>query len=265
MTYTRHVGAGTATLTGRRPAAAAARAAAVARPAGAARPAGTIRAVLADDAPLMHMAVRSMLAAMPGYSLVAAATTVAAAEQLIRRVRPALLICEAHIGAHSGAELCRRARFVSPATTVVLLASRDDPQLARTALAAGARGYLLKSSPPDVLAARLAQAMAGEQVLDERLGRSQPEAGANVADQYGLSRREREVLGELLAGLHNRAIAQRLCIAEDTVKSHMKSIFRKMGAHDRAHAVALALGSARPEVPGVPAMAVPGPRPEPAR
>jgi len=233
-----------------------------ARPAGAPSAPGSqlVRAVLADEAPLMHLAVRSMLAAMPGYSLVGAAVSVTAAEQLIRRLAPGLLICDAWIAAESGTALCRWTRQVSPQTTVVLLSSRDDPQLARAAVYAGARGYLLKSSAPETLAVRLAQAMAGHQVLDERLGRGRAAPADSVLDRCGLSRREREVLHEVLAGRSNRAIAQRLCIAEDTVKSHMKSIFRKLGARDRAHAVALALGSAPPEGAAAPAVRIPRPR-----
>ena len=65
-----------------------------------------------------------------------------------------------------------------------------------------------------------------------------------LMQQFGLSRREREVLAEVLSGFGNKMIAGRLHISEDTVKSHMKAIFRKLGARDRAHAVALALGRA---------------------
>jgi len=208
---------------------------------------GVTHVVIADDSPLMHLAVRSMLSGAPGYVLAAAASTVAAAEQLVQRVRPELLICDTTIAGESGVALCRWTRQASPVTSVVMLTSRDDALLVQSALVAGAIGYLLKDSPPDALLACLYQAAAGTQVLDDRLGtpRSHPRVADSVAE-LGLSRREREVLGELLLGLDNKAIAARLCISEDTVKSHVKAIFRKLGARDRAHAVALALGSAPP-------------------
>ena len=79
---------------------------------------------------------------------------------------------------------------------------------------------------------------------------------ADCVAELGLSRREREVLDELMLGLDNKAIAIRLCISEDTVKSHVKAIFRKLGARDRAHAVALALGSAPPAAVAAVAAAV---------
>jgi DNA-binding NarL/FixJ family response regulator len=208
-------------------------------------PAGAIRAVAADEAELMHVALRSLLAAVPGCALVAAASTVGTAEQLVRRLRPDLLICDTDIAGASGIGLCRQARLASPVTRVAILTSRDEPLLAQSALAAGAHAYLLKDSAPEDLAAYLQDAAGGLRTLDPRLGRARPgERRTEATDEFGLSRREREVLGELLAGLDNKRIAGRLHISEDTVKSHVKAIFRKLGARDRAHAVALALGTA---------------------
>jgi DNA-binding NarL/FixJ family response regulator len=207
--------------------------------------AGPVRAVVVDEAELMHFAVRALLSTVPGYTLVASARSVGDAEQLIRRVRPDLLICDVDIAGESGIGLCRWVRQASPATCMAILTSRDEPLLAQSALTAGVHGYLLKDSAPEDLAAYLDEVAAGMRVLDQRLGRSrQGEHRTDPTDEFGLSRREREVLGEVLAGLDNKRIADRLCISEDTVKSHVKAIFRKLGARDRAHAVALALGTA---------------------
>lgn len=210
-----------------------------------------VRAVLADDAPLMHLAIRSVFASVPGYVLSGAAGSVAEAEQLIRRIRPELLLSDAVVAGESGIALCRWARQISPATTVLILTARDEPLLVQSALAAGATGIVLKDSPPDTITALVRQALTGELALDARLGRSRQAPGAaDSAAELGLSPREREVLDEVLLGLDNRGIAARLCISEDTVKSHIKAIFRKLGARDRAHAVALALGSATMPEPG---------------
>ncbi len=213
-------------------------------------PGEAISVVLADHAALMHLAIRSMLATSDRYSLAATAGTIAAAEQLIRRVRPGLLICETDIAGDSGLGLCRWVRQVSTGTAVVILTGRDEPLLARSALAAGARGYLLKDTAPDHLVAGLDRAVAGMIVVDGRLGASRiDDLRVDPADEFGFSRREREVLMELVGGLDNKSIARSLCIAEDTVKSHVKAIFRKLGARDRAHAVALILGTAVPTAP----------------
>ena len=205
-----------------------------------------VHVVHADEAPLMQLAVRSVLAAAPGFSLTASAATVAQAEQLILRVTPDLLITDTELAGESGLDLCRWTRQVSPQTAVVVLASRDEPVLIQAALRAGASGYLLKASSPESLVSYLQQAVAGLNVLDERLGQARlPSRRGEPAWGAGLSPRECEVLDEVLAGFGNKMIAQRLCISEDTVKSHVKAIFRKLGARDRAHAVALAVGTAR--------------------
>ena len=233
---------------------------------GQAAAAGLVRTVAVDEAELMHFAVRALLSAAPGYALVASARSVGAGEQLVRRIRPDLLICDADIAGESGIGLCRWARQVSPATGVVILTNRDEPLLAQSAMAAGAHGYLLKDSAPEDLVAYLEEAASGLQVLDQRLGRSRcRDQRTDPSEEFGLSRREREVLGEVLGGLDNKTIADRLCISEDTVKSHVKAIFRKLGARDRAHAVALALGTAAipgqlRAVPQVPSPRVPAPR-----
>jgi DNA-binding NarL/FixJ family response regulator len=231
-------------------------------------PAVLTRAVLADDEELMHLAVRALLAAIPGFVLAGSAASVGAAEQLVRRAAPDLLICEADIRGQSGIGLAWWVRTYQPRTRVVILTGRDEPPLAQSALQAGAQGYLLKSSSPDALAVALQQVVKGHRVLDERLGYARdlsPEA--RRMEQAGLSPRERDVLAEVLSGFGNKMIAERLHISEDTVKSHMKAIFRKLGARDRAHAVALAVGRA-PLSTGRswPAVVVPGPElPPPAR
>jgi DNA-binding NarL/FixJ family response regulator len=207
--------------------------------------AGLVRAVAVDEAELMHYAVRALLSVIPGYSLVASARSVDAAKQLVRRVRPDLLICDTDVAGESGIVLCRWVRQVCPQTCVAILTGRDEPLLAQSALAAGAHGYLLKDSAPEDLVSYLEEAAAGLRVLDQRLGRARRnDHRTDPTDGFGLSRREREVLAEMLAGLANKGIAERLCISEDTVKSHVKAIFRKLGARDRAHAVTLALGTA---------------------
>ncbi len=120
----------------------------------------------------MHVAVRALLSAMPGYALVAGAATVPEAEQAVRRTRPGLLICDTDIAGESGIGLCRRVRLTCPATFVAVLTSRDEPLLAQSAFAAGAHGYLLKDSAPADLAAYLEDAAAGLRVHDQRLGRA---------------------------------------------------------------------------------------------
>jgi DNA-binding NarL/FixJ family response regulator len=210
-------------------------------------PIAVVTVVLADQCVLMHMALRALFAANCQYSVVAAAETASAAEQLVSRVRPAMLICDVDLVGEAGLDLSWWTARVSAATRVVFLTSRDEPRLAESAITAGAAGYLLKNTAPELIAASLDRVAAGEVVIDTRLGTSRA-ASLPVAALLGgaFSRREGEVLTQLARGLDNKSIAGQLCISEETVKSHMKAIFRKLGARDRAHAVALALGAAQP-------------------
>jgi DNA-binding NarL/FixJ family response regulator len=203
--------------------------------------------ILADQAVLMHMALRALFATDSRYSVVAAADTLFAAEQFIARMRPAMLICDTGIVGQAGGDLCRWTRRFSAVTRVVFLTSRDDARLAEAVIAAGAAGYLLKDTEPETITASLDRVRDGEAVVDARLGAPRaPSLPVAALPGSGFSRREGEVLVQLARGLDNKSIAGQLCIAEETVRSHMKAVFRKLGARDRAHAVALALGAAIP-------------------
>jgi len=144
-----------------------------------------VDAVVVDEAELIHSAIRALLAAAPGCRVVAAARSVGAGKQLVRRLGPGLLICDSDIAGESGIGLCQWVRQVSPATRVAILTSRDEPLLAQSALAAGAYGYLLKDSAPQDLAGYLEEVAASLRVLDQRLGRAvRPQARrAGLADE----------------------------------------------------------------------------------
>lgn len=219
----------------------------------------TVTVVLADQAVLMHMALRALFATNSTYSVVAAADTLLTAEQFIGRLGPAMLICDTGIVAEAGLDLPGWTRRVSAVTRVVFLTSRHDSWLADSVIAAGAAGYLLKDTAPRAITASLDRVRAGEVVIDARLGAPRaPSCPVAALPGSGFSRREAEVLTQLACGLDNKAIADQLCIAEETVRSHMKAVFRKLGARDRAHAVALAHGAASPAVPSAPQAAAAG-------
>jgi DNA-binding NarL/FixJ family response regulator len=148
----------------------------------------------------------------------------------------------------SGLELCAELRQTSPQTKVVLLTVYDDEQYLFEALRAGAAGYLTKQLVAEELLAHLDRVLEGETVIDPalagrvalsaaRLHRGEFWAGAHL----GLTQRESEVLDLMVRGLPNRAIASRLVLGEETIKTHASSVYRKLGVSDRAGAVAYAL------------------------
>ena len=156
-----------------------------------------------------------------------------------------MVICEIAINGENGLELCRWVHRTAPLTRVVVLSHHDDMSLATAAFEAGASAYLLKTVTPDELVQRLRDVMCGLNILDRRLGTTRTaDLESEDTDRFGLSPREREVLAALSLGPDNRMIAQRLRITHDTVKSHVKSILRKLHTRDRTHTVAISLGMA---------------------
>ena len=198
-----------------------------------------VRTVAVDEARLVHEGLRTVLARSRRFVLVGTASTVDTGYQILKGCRPDLLVCDVEVAGESGLALCRAARTTGSA--VAMLTDVDDPEMARACVRGGAAAYLLKTSAPEEILAALGRVMRGRVVVDPRLGHSRRATAAESG--YGLSRRESEVLAEIVRGLDNRAIADRLYISIDTVKSHVKAILRKLGARDRAHVVALVLGA----------------------
>jgi DNA-binding NarL/FixJ family response regulator len=205
----------------------------------------SIRIIVVDDAPLIHEALRAILRRTNSYVIVGFALSLGEGARQVTKHNPDLVVCEIAIAGENGLELCRWVHRTAPLTRVVVLSHHDDVSLARAAFEAGASAYLLKTITPRELVQRLNDVMAGLTILDRRLGTTRiPEPEVEEHDRFGLSPREREVLAALSLGLDNRMIAQRLHISNDTVKSHVKSILRKLRARDRTHAVAISLGMA---------------------
>jgi DNA-binding NarL/FixJ family response regulator len=185
-----------------------------------------------------------MLRRQPGVEVVGEAAGKEEALVAVERLRPDVALVDVRLGRDSGLELCRLLAERAPEVKTVVLTVYEDEQYVLEALRCGARGYLLKKATDEDLARAFEQVMEGEVVVDPSLsGRlalrvARSEKGRN---RYGLSARELEVLRGVVDGLSNQKIAERLFIGEETVRTHMKSILRKLGAEDRAHAVSIAL------------------------
>ncbi len=132
---------------------------------------------------------------------------------------------------------------------VVLMSQADDESALLVALRNGAAGYLLEDLADQELIFALHRAAGGDVVVDPRLaGRMVLQLADGTwrdhsqLEGWGLRLRERQVLEFLIDGRSNREIARRLNLGEETVKTYLRSLYRKLGARDRTHAVALALG-----------------------
>jgi DNA-binding NarL/FixJ family response regulator len=205
--------------------------------------------MLVDDHEMVLQGLKAMLARFAGrVRVVGEASDVENAERLVAMLDPDIVLCDVRLRGASGLDLTRRLVERDQLRRVVLLSVYDDEQYLYQALRAGAAGYLLKRVNGEELVGYLEQVNAGETVVDATLaGRAAASAARLQRGEFwpgarlGLSHRESEVLALVVAGLSNKAIAGRLVVGDETVKSHVRSIYRKLDVGDRAAAVAVAL------------------------
>jgi DNA-binding NarL/FixJ family response regulator len=167
---------------------------------------------------------------------------------VVSGLRPDVVLCDVRMHGTGGVEVCGALRERVPGSRVVLMSVHDDEIYLFQALQAGAAGYLLKSIRGRELVRQLELAHGGMTVIDPVLaGRAVAGAARRQSDEFwpgarhGLTHRESEVLTLIVAGLSNRGVASRLVVGDETVKSHVRAIYRKLDVTDRASAVAVAM------------------------
>ncbi|HEX2301117.1 MAG TPA: response regulator transcription factor, partial [Pseudonocardiaceae bacterium] len=208
-----------------------------------------LRVVLVDDHEMVRTGLKAMLTRFAGQvRVVGEAGDAVTARRVVAGLNPDVVLADVRLGRDSGLELCRELIEDSPGRKVVLLTVYDDEQYLFQAMQAGAAGYLLKRIDGPELVEHLQRVHAGGVVLDAALA---ARAGASAARlqagefwpgaHLGLTQRESEVLALMVTGSSNRAIATKLVVGEETVKSHVRGIYRKLDVTDRAAAVATAL------------------------
>jgi DNA-binding NarL/FixJ family response regulator len=169
-------------------------------------------------------------------ALVAEASNGQEAIRQFREHHPDVTLMDVRLPDASGIDAVIAIRSEFPEARVIMLSTFQGDVEIRRALAAGARGYLLKSAAPQELLEAIRQVHAGKKRIPS-------EVAAHLAEhlaEENLTSREVEVLRLVAAGNRNKEIADRLFIAEETVKVHLKHIMDKLGANDRTEAVAIA-------------------------
>ena len=190
--------------------------------------------LVCDDHRIVREGLRELLAPM-----VENVTTAASGEELLARYgteRPDVVLLDLRMPGLGGVETTRRLLREHPGATVVLLTAEDDRSAVASAVGAGARGYLLKDVSPEQLRAAVATVLAGGDLIEPTLRRAYAEAMHTEAPP--LTERELQVLVGMSQGKSNAQIGRELYLSEDTVKTHARRMFRKMGVSDRAQAVA---------------------------
>jgi NarL family two-component system response regulator LiaR len=194
--------------------------------------------LVADDHPVVRQGLRTFLATQEDLDVVGEAAERAA------ELRPDVVLLDLVMPGGDGIEAARKIREASPHSKVIVLTSYPDDATVLPALEAGAAGYLLKDVEPQELADGVRRVHRGESLLHPAVApRVIREAvGPSTASaREALTPRELDVLRLLARGLPNKLIARELGIAERTVKTHVSSIFGKLGVTDRTQAALYAV------------------------
>jgi DNA-binding NarL/FixJ family response regulator len=210
--------------------------------------------LICEDQTLMREGLRTVLELEPGFAVVGEASDGAEAVAQAELLRPDIVLMDVQMPRENGVQATAAITARGLPCRVIILTTFDYEDYVFEAIKAGAMGYLLKDTPAAELAATIRRIHAGESFIQPKvatkvlleLGRrgpapgGAPDAGDRAADPAQLSEREVDVLRLLAHGASNREIADRLVLAEGTVKNHVSSILAKLHAANRTHAANLA-------------------------
>jgi DNA-binding NarL/FixJ family response regulator len=196
-----------------------------------------IRILAVDDHPLLRGGIAALIAAQPDMQLVAEASSGEEAVEQFRRHRPDITLMDLQMKGMSGIEAIIAIHAEFPAAKIIVLTNLEGDALAQRALKAGAQAYLLKGSIRMDLPETVRSVYKGAKAIDSDVAVRLAE---HVSDER-LSPREIEVLSLIAAGNSNKMISAQLGLSEETTKAHVKNIIAKLQAHDRTHAVTVAL------------------------
>ncbi|MBT3163325.1 response regulator transcription factor [Streptomyces sp. Vc74B-19] len=201
-----------------------------------------ISLLVVDDHPVVRDGLRGMFESAPGFRVLGEAADGAAALERAAALDPDVILMDLRMPGTGGVEAIRELTRSGARARVLVLTTYDTDSDTLPAIEAGATGYLLKDAPREELFAAVRAAAEGRSVLSPAVASRLVSAVRAPRTPGGepLSAREREVLALVAKGTSNREIARELFISEATVKTHLTHIFGKLGAKDRAAAVAVA-------------------------
>jgi DNA-binding NarL/FixJ family response regulator len=203
-----------------------------------------IRVLIVDDHEMVREGLMAMLQTEDDFEVVGQTGSGAAVAELVESTRPDVVLLDARLPDVSGVEVCRRLSRSHPGVAVVILTTYTDADLVQECIQAGARGYVVKDVERFSLRESIRAVYRGEAVLAPQVAghvieqaRSRPMAGSTRA---ALSVSQVAILRLISRGHSNREIAAEVHLSENTVKTHVQEIFRKLGVRNRVEAAILA-------------------------
>lgn len=202
----------------------------------------TVRILIADDHTIFRDGLRRLLESEPEFEVVGEAADGAEAVSHARRLHPDVLLLDLAMPRVPGMEALRELTTEHDSTKIIILTAAIEKNQIVEALQIGARGIILKESATQLLLKAIRGVMAGqywvgrESVADIVEYLKSTSAGAQADQQaknFGLTKREMEILGTIVAGFTNKEIAKKFNLSEDTVKHHLTNIFDKVGVSSR--------------------------------
>ena len=198
-----------------------------------------IKVYLLDDHEVVRRGLRELLEVEDDLEVVGESGSAQEATRRIPALRPHVMILDARLPDGSGIDVCRDVRSVDPSVAGIVLTSFDDDEALRSAVLAGAAGYLLKDIRGSRLVDSIRRVASGESLLDDAVvSRLRAQWGHDVDDPRltALSPQERRILQHIAEGLTNRQIGEALGLAEKTVKNYVTSVLAKLGMERRTQA-----------------------------
>ncbi len=204
-----------------------------------------ITVFICDDSEVTYLGLKCTIEKLNCFDLVGYARDGVTAVDEVLRLQPDVVLMDIGLPGINGIEVTKRIKSLLPSARIIMLTSAEDDQTVASALAAGATGYCLKTVFIGQLAAAIESVSGGVGWLDPCIaGRILPILGGRVVlgnSASRLTKRELDVLALIVDGLSNDAIAERLFLSVDTVKTHMRHIFEKLDVRDRTQAAVTAM------------------------
>jgi DNA-binding NarL/FixJ family response regulator len=195
-----------------------------------------IRVLITDDHAIVRTGLAQLLGTTDDLTLVGEATDGTAAVQMTAELHPDVVLMDLSMPGVDGVQATANILAQQPEVHILVLTSFSDQSRILDALEAGAEGYLLKHSEPEVILAGIREVMSGGSPLDPKAARALLNHRRSAEPGVHLTGREREVLKMVGDGHPNKTIARRLGITERTVKAHLTSVYQRLGVTDRTQA-----------------------------